>query len=142
MSVLFFEDEIDFSLIGIYSVEKAYRLAFLLNKWTRTYLVKSKEKYLFEMFEYEDELHFRSFYLIKNKFFLEKKMSVGLFEEKIIETNYLIPEKKEIDYFIKIHDCESFFLTKFLEQIKSIEEVQMAHIIDAENLKSKQNLIF
>ncbi len=119
MNVLFIEDEVDFSLIGIHSIERP-----------------------FELFEYEDELNFRSFYLIKNKYFSYKKLFVGLFEEEMTEINYVIPEKKEVDYFIKIHDCETSFLTFFLEEIKKIEEIQTAYVIDAENLKSKQNLIF
>ncbi len=142
MNVLFIDDDIDFSLIGIHSTERAYRLAFLLNKWTQTYMIKSKDERPFELFEYEDELNFVSFYLIKNKYYSRKKVSVGFFEEEIMEVNYVIPEKKEVDYFIKIHDCESSFLKSFLNKLKKIREIQTSYEIDVENLKTKQNLIF
>ncbi len=143
MNVIFLEDEVDFSLIGIHSVEKAYRLAFLLNKWTHTYMVKSKEECPFEFFEYKDELNFMSFYLIKNKYFCQKKVSMGgFFEEEMTEVNFVVPEKKEVDYFIKIDDCEPAFLSNFLEKLKKIQELQTVYIIDVNNLKSKQNLIF
>ncbi len=140
--MFYLDDEIDFSLIGIHSVEKTYRLAFLLNKWVHTYMVKSKRQYSFELFEYEDELNFVSFYLIKNKYFSLKKVSVGFFEEEVTEVNYVVPEKKEVDYFIKIHDCERYFLTKFLSKLKKIKEIQTFYEIDASKLKTKQNLIF
>ncbi len=142
MNVLVIDDDIDYSLIGIHSSEKTYRLAFLLNMWADTYMVKSEQDCFFELFEYEDEANFVSFYLLKNKYISQENTSIGFFEERIRHTNYVIPEKKEVDYFIKIHDCDTSFLTAFLDKIKRIEEIQASYIIDVEKLKTRQNLIF
>ncbi len=142
MSILVIDDDIDYSLIGIHSSEKAYRLAFLLNKWADTYLIKSELGYPFELFEYEDEINFVSFFLLKNKYLSQENASLGLFEEQMTQTNYVIPEKKEVDYFVKIHDCDTSFLTVFLDKINEIKEIQASYVIDAEKLKTRQNLIF
>lgn len=143
MPILSLEYDIDFSLVGIHSVERGYRLAFLLNKFAKTYLTKTKEKSELEKFEYEDEHNFVKFYLIKNKYSSNRKRkSISLFQDEIETIRYVIPERKKIDYFLKIDDCDNLLLEKILEKIKKIKEVQTSYIIDVNTLKSKNNLIF
>ena len=56
---------------------------------------------------------------------------------------FLIPEKKKIDYFIKISgEVEISFITKTIKKIKSIEQVMTSYSIDKDTLKSKDFLIF
>ena len=57
--------------------------------------------------------------------------------------NYLIPEKKNIDYFIKIvEDISLKNLTETVAKIKKINQVITTYIVDKNTLKSKDSLIF
>ena len=57
--------------------------------------------------------------------------------------NYLIPEKKKIDFFIKIvEDIPSEEIQKLVNKIKNINQVITAYTIDTNTLKSKDILIF
>ena len=57
--------------------------------------------------------------------------------------NYLMPEKKNIDYFIKIvEDISLKNLTETVAKIKKINQVITTYIVDKNTLKSKDSLIF
>ena len=62
----------------------------------------------------------------------------------IIETKtYLIPEKKKVDFFIKISGEISFeFVANAVNKIKNIEQIITSYSIDKNTLKSKDFLIF
>lgn len=143
MRILSLEYEVDYSLIGIHSAEKGYRLAFLLNKCVETFFKKADVNKEFEVFEFEDSHNFVTFFLIKNKYVSDAKtISTGIFKEEIQEIKYVIPERKKIDFFLKIDDCDSVLLQKILTKIKSIDEINTSYEIDLQTLKFKDNLIF
>ena len=63
-------------------------------------------------------------------------------QEKITRTYHLIPEYKKVNYFLKI-DNETVYNEKLiLNKIQEIPQVITAYSIDADQLKSKDNLIF
>lgn len=142
MAVLSFEYDIDFSLIGVHTAEQGYRLAYLLNKYAKTYLTRIDTNENLELFEYEDKYNYVTVCLVKNKYISKNKKAIGFFQEEIETVKYIIPERKKIDYFLKIEDCDSAFLKKIEQQIKNIKEVQTSYIVDVDTLKSKNNLIF
>ena len=56
---------------------------------------------------------------------------------------YLIPEKKKVDFFLKISGIVEYeFVLKTINKIKNIENVITAFSIDKNTLKSKDFLIF
>ena len=89
---------------------------------------KNQTNTLFSVFSQVDEDKRLSYVLISNK-----------------GTNdYLLPEqKKHADYLIKIEgSMTEIEQQEFISQLKQIDQIQLAFIIDVQELKSKQNLLF
>ena len=97
----------------------------------------------FSIYTYENSIHDSEWYLIANS---EKKENKVQEEGLLLSTeikNYLIPEKKKIDFFIKIvEDIRLEEIQKLVNKIKNINQVITAYTIDANTLKSKDILIF
>ena len=56
---------------------------------------------------------------------------------------YLIPEKKKVDYFIKIvGEPTQETIYKTVDKIKQINQVVTSYTVETNSLKSKQFLIF
>lgn len=151
------EDD-DYELIAIHSSLASYRLAFLLNKRLNLRLFRKKEDISFEyddleanfpLYQYEDHFQYSTYSLLGNKFRNkiepQKLVSGGLFatSEDTYVTKYLIPELKNVDYFLKI-ETESFDSSSksFLSKIIEISQVITAYTVEYATLKSKNNLIF
>jgi len=145
-----FED--DYSLIGIHSPEEDYRLAYLLNLHLKTKLIRYKHHLDFEnseaefpLFEFKDENNFNNYYLINNKHtqLNSELKNEGLFGGNISTTSYLIPEKKKIDYFLKIEGCNSdVFIKNLVANLNNIKQIITSYSIEPNTLKSKDHLIF
>ncbi|MFD0761686.1 IPExxxVDY family protein [Lutibacter aestuarii] len=145
-----FED--DYSLIGIHSPEEDYRLAYLLNLHLKTKLTRYKHHLDFEnseaefpLFEFKDETNFNNYYLINNKHtqLNSELKNEGLFGGNISTTSYLIPEKKNIDYFLKIEGCNSdIFIKNLVVNLNKIKQIITSYSIEPNTLKSKDHLIF
>lgn len=149
--------DIDFSLIGITCSIEDYRLAYLLNKNLNTNFERSETnleieikatKQSFSMFSYKNLHYFNDWYLIANKFFQTELINQpsNLFSATNynVETiNYLIPEQKKIDYFIKISGgIEPDYYQNLITTIKSIQQVEAVFKINPDELKSIDFLIF
>ncbi len=152
MPVLTLEMPEDYVLVGIHSVEEGYRLAYLFNQCLNSSFVLSKisldfknNTVQFPIFEWEDAENFSSQYLIGNKQITNSEPSEGfdLFSGHINTIHYLIPEKRKIDYFLKIEgDICDKKLRNFMKQINQIPQVQSAYFVDTNTIKSTKNLIF
>ena len=72
--------------------------------------------------------------------------SGGLFSESVSEkatTHYLLPEMKNVDYFLKIQtDYGSFPIESLISEINKIKQIISAYFVETEKIKSKNNLIF
>lgn len=152
------ESEEDFILVAIHCSEEAYKMAFMINKHLSMQLQRKKndielihDKVIssFSLFEFEHEQQYTQFYLVENKCKLtfEKFHTVGsLFEDENSEKmkiSLLLPEFKKVDYFLKIEsDITKFPLRKTLAQLNEINEVISAYIVENQNIKSYNNLIF
>lgn len=137
---LIIEYEYDFSLFGIISLAKDYRLAWLINKHIGMHLRKEEDiimsflndenlvisNYLFET----EHAHLR---ILKNK----------SEDRKTDKMSFLIPELNKFDYLImkngRISDLSD---QELLREIQKIKEVQYIVALDIDKLKSKENLIF
>ena len=147
-----FEYDHDYILIGIHTVLEDYRLAYFLNQTLRLSLKRYKEdldfpinKCSFPFYIFEDEASFISWSLISNKYFSNEKSNTdfdSLFEDKL-ETRYLIPEKNQVDFFLKINgNILEKKIQKVLTVIKNTNKVITSYTINPNSLKTRDNLIF
>ena len=144
--------EEEYSLIGIHSTLEDYKLAYLLNKTLNTKFYKAKEdlefirekkKASFSIYNYENIKYDYDWFLIANSYRRENQtVSNELLLTSETKT-YLIPEKKKVDFFLKIcGESEYEFVMKTIQKIKNIDNVITAYSIDKNTLKSKDFLIF
>ena len=144
--------EEEYSLIGINSTLEDYKLAYLINKKLNTRFFKAKEdlqftrekkKASFSIYNYENTKYDFDWFLIANSYRRENQtVSNELLLTSETKT-YLIPEKKKVDFFLKIcGESEYDFVMKTINSIKSIENIITAYLIDKNTLKSKDFLIF
>ncbi len=144
----------DYSLIGIHTSEEDYKLAYLLNKHLNTKFQKSdyrldfkNKNASFSLFEFIDEQKQLSIYIIANKCVgtSKRNQTVSLFSKDTAfsNTTYLVSEKKEIDYFIKIEgEISNLELKKFIKKVKNINQIITSYTINPYTLNSKDYLIF
>jgi len=146
-----FEYDHDYILIGIHTTLNDYRLAYFLNKELKLFLKRFKDdldfpfkKCGFPFYLYEDKASFISWSLISNKYISVDSVQSdnNLFNEET-KTRFLIPEKKKVDYFIKICGyIKNKKLENILSKIKETEKIITSYTIDPYTLKSRDNLIF
>jgi hypothetical protein len=152
MQLLMPDLEDDYSLIGIHSTEEDFRLAYLINKHLKSKLTRYKHNLDFKnsdaefaVFEYKDEINLMNYYLIRNKYVhvVDKQNNEELFSGNFSTTSYLISEKKNIDYFLKIEGGNPrIFLEILVDNLNSIDQVVTSYPIELKTLKSKDYLIF
>lgn len=151
-------DEIDYQLIAIHTSLEDYRLAYYINQNLPITLKKSNcniqisnkdGESQFSRFIFEDEKASIYWNLIQNQndiLISSQAVNQGLFAEssnKFSTKIYFIPEFKKVDYFLKIENAEAMIdISEITNQIKKIERVSTVYTVDAENVKSKNNLIF
>jgi hypothetical protein len=158
------EIEYDFSIIGINTVVDDSQLAYYLNKYLETNFIRTindidiqsksgKELSFFTHFTYEDTDGMEDWHLIGNKYITENKffekennLSQNLFfhsSQPTQITRYFIPEKKEVNYLLRLDfiDNENK-INKLVNIIRSIPVVTTAFSIEYNTLRSKRNLIF
>jgi hypothetical protein len=126
------EYDFDFCLIGIVCSEKDFRFCWMLNNQLGWKLAKADDHISgvgnHSFFILNDEEQMRDYYLIVNKSDSGK---------------LLVEEHKHTDYFIIIKgEITNEEKKYFAEQIKTLNSVSASYLIDADALKSKQNLIF
>ena len=130
--------EYDFSLFGICSHEKDYRLCWAVNSTLNLNLSKSNEDIelifnkeskpdaKFSVYSFTNKNNSDEYYLISNKF----------------QRTWLIPEKSHFDFFLMIKSDEKKSYNFYLNKLKSIPFILTANHVVVEQLKSKENLIF
>lgn len=146
----FYDDE--FSLIGIHTTVEDFRLAYLLNQNLVTGFQKCREDLSFSnlkdnasfsLFNYTNHKFDYEWFLIANS---SKRENQTQSNELLLTTEtktYLIPEKKKVDFFIKISgSIEYDYIVNTVNKIKNIKEIITSYYIDKNTLKSKDYLIF
>jgi len=127
----------DFDLIGISCHAPDYRLCWALNQKLGISLGKKEEGLVLRnkksgedashaIFEYFGEEDHVEYFLLLNK----------------TGASYLVPEQKAADFLFILRNNYAIDASEILQQIKTIDLVQTAFRIDAENLKSRENLLF
>lgn len=130
----------DFSLYGLISSMKEYRLAWFLNQKLGIHLIKRKDivqEYL------NNERFLVSNFIFKtqnSEFRLLKNRSENKNSERLV---YLLPELHKFDFFImKFGVLDGIEDMDFLTRIKEIEGIQYVTSFDISKIKSRENLIF
>ncbi|QLE00899.1 IPExxxVDY family protein [Galbibacter sp. BG1] len=143
--------EHSYTLIAIHGSLDDYKLAYLLNLELNIKLqrldvdVNIAENISMPTFKWFDNEKEVSWSLVKNKTSIELVGSaIGLFGvNKAVQNAYFIPEYSKVDYFLKI-DEEGAYKNEVqvLMALKKIPGIITAYKIEAQQLKSKNNLIF
>lgn len=142
----------NYTLIGIHSTLEEYKLAYVLNQKLNTRFVRAAYSLDFEnknnnatfsIYEFINTKFSQSWFLISNQYSNHlEEISTGLFKTNEI-TTYLIPEKKKVDFFLKLEgDFNYDYIAKKVEEINSLNQVITSYKIDPNTLKSKDFLIF
>ncbi|MEY8849573.1 IPExxxVDY family protein [Psychroserpens sp. XS_ASV72] len=142
-------------LLAIHCRLEDYRLAYLLNKHLDIRLMRKPQdldyKYFaasFSIYEWDNEDMDTKWNLVSNvckKDEAALQSSGSLFSNQniITKTYNLLPEFKNVDYFIKVtNDNQKFNEKLTVSRIQSIPQVITTYSVDIDQIKSKDHLIF
>lgn len=153
------DDKDDIVLIAIKSNMPDYKMAYYLNRDLRVKFKKVLPEIsltdngtsFFRSFIFNDYKNHLIWRLLENRSnHTENDTDEGysLFnnnEDVFAATHYLIPEWKNIDFFILIENTDFLFNTdELLEKLQNIKNISTQFVVDIEslNIKSQKNLIF
>jgi len=144
--------EDNYTLIGIHTALEDFKLAYLLNNSLKTNFSRSElnldfetnnNKASFSVYDYINEKYEHEWYLISNKYKEERINTSDTLALSTETITYLIPEKKRVDYFLKIvGEPNHILIQRTLDKIKSLSQVVASYTIETNTLKSKEFLIF
>lgn len=155
-----FDEEMDepFTLVAFHCSEEEFKIAYLLNVHLGTKFIRrvadldySSDGLLvtFPIYDFEDTNKYNCYHLVANRCRSEEaslQSAVGLFVSGVSQKtriHYLLPEFKKTDYFLKIYsDFETVPLRKIISGINEIKQVISAYVVELDDIKSKNNLIF
>ena len=131
-----YQHELEFTLLGISSHENDYHLSWVLNQKIGLQFIKAKHLVVlqpeselsqeFSVFNYEDEDALLVYNLISNK----------------CEQGYLIPELKNIDFFLQISgEINHGFLNQIIEKLRNSGVVNASFVLDPKKIKAAEKLI-
>jgi hypothetical protein len=132
------EPAFDFELLGIVSPIREYRMAWLVNQELELNLVKADDLEL--EFLNSEKLEIAQYFLSLPHGFIQLLKNKALNSTQ--QLAYLIPELKNLDYFLLVQDeTEQLDLSNFMEKLSQNPLVQSILRIDISKLKSKDNLL-
>ena len=142
-------NEDNYILIGIHTTLEDFKLAYLLNKNLDTHFSKANYSLDFEsnasfsVYNDINEEYGFELYLISNSYTEERTNASDTIVLATETKTYLIPEKKKVDYFIKIvGEPTQETIYKTVNKIKQITQIVTSYTVEIDSLKSKQFLIF
>lgn len=135
---LIVEPSFDFELLGLVSPVKDYKMAWLINRELHLGISKAKDIMLefvslptLEISQYFLALPYGFIQLLKNKSLNSSH-----------QLAYLIPELRNIDYFLLVQDhTEQTNIATFVEALSKNAFVQSVVRLDISKIKSKENLL-
>ncbi|WP_395046684.1 IPExxxVDY family protein [Flavobacterium sp.] len=148
-------DQVDYNLIAIHTVQEDYKLAFKLNQKLIISLSKNENEIpveiqekltYFSRFTYDDEEKMVVWDLIQNKQKIDlpvQNLPANLFENKNFTRRVsLVSELKKVDFFLKIEHDSQYKIKDIISKINKIDSISAVYEINANEIKSKNNLIF
>ena len=135
---LLVEPTFDFELLGLVSPIREYRMAWLINQEMDLNLVKADDLEL--EFLNAPKLEISQYFLSLPHGFIQLLKNKALNSSQ--QLAYLIPELKNLDYFLLVQDeTEQVQLSTFIDQLSKNSLIQSIVRIDISKLKSKENLL-
>lgn len=146
--------EVNFELLAIYTGIEPFQVAFQINKALDLSLKRQDKDLDFNFFEasfphffYEDVKKHTQWSLIANKCLTEQPFmnssgslfSTHGFKEEVVK--FLMPDKKEIDYFLKIKGIDTSYATEIIQVLKKQSVLSNVYQLNPHQLKSFSNLI-
>lgn len=144
----FYDDS--FLLIAVHSTLEDYAMVYGLNQSLRANFKRAKSNFdlaensSFPWFEWQDQYHDRYYVLVSNySVKVELLANNDLFQNELTYTKpRLIPELKEVDFFLKIEEDLGMGSEQIIKDVLTIPKVMAAYEVDTNKLKSRNNLIF
>lgn len=141
--------EEDFTLWALHCSMEDHTLVYKLNQALKIRFHRTRqdqelgEGLNFPCFEYYDSVNEREWTLFSNKCRkLESRNSGDLFgNAPAYNTHHLLPEYKEVDFFIKVEGDLWNQYGSYLSALKELPGMIAAYTVETDHLKSKQNLI-
>lgn len=129
----------NFTLLGLSSVAKEYKLAWSLNQALQINLVKQEDINI--------EFLNKNILVISNYLYQSENVVMRLLNNKSFdisdESLFLVPELRNFDFLIQVIDeADSFDTKEMVSRISALNVVSFVANIDTDKLKSKENLIF
>lgn len=153
--LLTLEEEESYHLIAVHCSREAFQVAFFLNKALGLKFKRNRKDIDFKheqhmafypIFHCSDEANYVDYYLVANKFdaaSAQLRPSGPLFAETEVVTTHLLPEFKNVDYFLKIEDEAAMIDPQaIIDDLNKIPQIITAYDVEVESIKSKENLIF
>lgn len=144
-----------YSLLAVHCRLEDYRLAYLLNKHLELQLERKASDLDFNYFsssysiyEWDNTADYITWNLVSNVCKKEEDAlysSGALFQDsdKIVKTYNLIPEFKNVDYFIKIsNEIQNVNENVIISKLQAIPQIITSYTVDISSIKSKEHLIF
>lgn len=148
MSLDFYEDS--FALIALHCSLEDFTLAYTINRHLKSSFKRRSKNLVFSdtaslpVFEWKDAMNDRYWTLVPNSVQAEENTNdTGFFKNVPSFTKkHLIPEYKNVDYFMKLEQEDLDSESAILKAILAIPKIITAYTINTNTLKSKNNLIF
>lgn len=134
---LAFENEYDYSLVGICAHVSDYKLVWSMNEKLGFHLEKALD--LFSVNNKKGQLNSSHPYYFMND--EEKRLELYLIKNKN-EGKFLIPEKQQIDYFLFI--CNNYLIDEqdLVEKLRDTSNIMAAYFLEPKDYSSTQHIVF
>lgn len=153
ISVDFYEDSFD--LIAVHSSLEDYAMAYALNLCLKSDFKRCQKdldisaQITIPVFEWKDDLNDRYWTFFANNGLKEDTLvRTDLFKNEPSYTTFnMVPEYRDVDYFIKIEQDDSDGyrngeMENLIKSLLTVPKIITAYTIETNKLKSKNNLIF
>ena len=130
-----FDDDYDFDIIGIYCKAKGFKLAWGINRALGIRLGRTQDDLSLPHKNADDSLHNKYDYVCP-----VSHVRYELLENKS-GVDYLLPEHKQVDYFLLLHDNDILNCDELVDQLRDVTFVSTAITIEGATLKNRDNLI-
>lgn len=148
ISTDFYEDSFD--LIALHSSLEDYAIAYALNQCLKSSFKRRRTDLdisvhtTVPIFEWKDDLNDRYWTFFPNHSLEEDKTSRSdlFMNEPAFAKFTMVPEYKDVDYFIKIEQEDNADTEKLIKSLLAVPKIITAYSIETDKLKSKNNLIY
>ena len=132
--------QFDFTLFGIVSTVKEYKLAWSLNQFKLFHLIKAEDIKI----EFTDNKSIR----VSNLIYEDDYSYVHLLKNRLVASaaapaQYLIPELSRFDFLLKVNNqTDDRWVAQVYDILRDVNTADYVTKIEVEKIKQKENLLF